>query len=70
MESITYASDVQAACDKRVGWALAPAFVGQSFGFASGLPPGPELAFPLIERREFLANRVGRKADGGAEARL
>ncbi len=51
--------------------------VGQSFGFASGLPPGPELAFPPMNRHKFLAIRVGRNAltpkgdsmaDGGAEA--
>jgi len=40
--------------------------VGQSFGFASGLPPGPELAFLSINHREFLANRVDGKADAGA----
>jgi len=42
--------------------------VGQSFGFASGLPPGPEMALLPVNYREFRANRVGRKADGGAEA--
>ncbi len=44
------------------------AFVGQSFGFASELPLGPELAILPMKRREIIANRVGRKADGGAEA--
>jgi hypothetical protein len=42
--------------------------VGQSFGFASELPLGPELAILPMKRREIIANRVGRKADGGAEA--
>jgi len=42
--------------------------VGQSFGFASGLPLGPELAILPMKQREFIVNRVGRKADGGAES--
>jgi hypothetical protein len=29
------------------------AFVGQSFGFASELPLGPELALPPMNHREF-----------------
>jgi hypothetical protein len=42
--------------------------VGQSFGFASELPLGPELAILPMKQREFVVNRVGQKADGGAEA--
>jgi hypothetical protein len=42
--------------------------VGQSFGFASELLLGPELALSPVKHREFIAKRVGRKADGGAEA--
>jgi hypothetical protein len=35
--------------------------VGQSFGFASELPLGPELAILPMNRREYPQNRVGRK---------
>jgi hypothetical protein len=33
----------------------------------SEFPPGPELTLLPMNRREFLANRVGRRGDGGAE---
>ena len=36
--------------------------VGQSFGFASELPLGPELALLPLNHREFIANRAGRNA--------
>jgi hypothetical protein len=42
--------------------------VGQSFGFASELPLGLELALLPLNYREFIAERAGRKAGGGAEA--
>jgi hypothetical protein len=42
--------------------------VGQSFGFASELPLGPEFALLPLNHREFIAKRAGRKAGGGAEA--
>jgi hypothetical protein len=42
---------------------VARAFVGQSFGFASELPLGPELALLPMNDREFPASRAGRKAD-------
>jgi hypothetical protein len=41
--------------------------LGQSFGFASELPLGPELAFLSMKHRQFIAKRVG-QANGGAEA--
>jgi TonB family protein len=42
--------------------------VGQSFSFASELPLGPQLALLPMNHREFLAIRVGQKADCPAEA--
>jgi hypothetical protein len=47
-----------------------PAFVGQSIGFASGLPPGPELAFRPMQQPEFIVDRVVRKDAVGRRERL
>ena len=43
-------------------------YVGQSFGFAAELPLDPELGVRQVKHSEFIARRVGQKADGGAEA--
>ena len=58
----------RADCHPNAAYFVPKRSVGQSFGFASELPLGPELALLPLNHREFIAKRVGRKAGGGAEA--
>jgi hypothetical protein len=60
--------NLRTGCQPNAAYFVPKGSVGQSFGFASGLPLGPELALLPLNHREFIAKRASRKAGGGAEA--
>ncbi len=54
----------RAGCHPNATYFFRRAYVGQSFGFASGLPPGPELAFNADGSRRIHLKPRRRRAEG------